>query len=339
MKRAGNLWSQIITTENLMLAHRQARKGKSYYKEVKMVNADIDRYIKEIQSSLTEKTFTTSPYKVEVRSDGRKVRTIHKLPYYPDRIVQHALMNIVGPILVRGFIRDSFQSITGRGTSDAARRVKKLVRSENAPKFALKVDVEKYYPSVDNEILKSEVRRKIKCSDTLWLIDNIIDSTQGLPIGNYTSQHFGNLYLNRFDWWMKQEIKPKGYFRYCDDIVVMDDDASTLIKIKAMIEQKMSLIGLKIKSNWQLYDVKRSGVDFVGFLFRPSYTRLRKNIANSMRSVCDKLSKVQKMPKNAINQLMAYRGWVKQSSSKHLWRESLTPRLYACFPNQLKRAV
>ena len=100
---------------------------------------------------LLNKTFTTSAYDVEDRFDGRKMRTIYKLPYYPDRIVQHAMLNIVGPILVKTFIRDTFQSIQGRGTHDAARRVKKLVRSENCPKYALKIDVRKYYPSANHK--------------------------------------------------------------------------------------------------------------------------------------------------------------------------------------------
>jgi len=145
MKRYGNLWDKIIDIENIKFAHKQARRGKTYYTEVQMVDADLDKYAKEIQEMLINKTFTTSEYEIEDRHDGRKIRTIYKLPYYPDRIVQHALLNIVGPLITNCFIRDSFQSIIGRGTHDAAKRVKKLVRSENCPQYALKVDIKKYY--------------------------------------------------------------------------------------------------------------------------------------------------------------------------------------------------
>jgi RNA-directed DNA polymerase len=223
MKRYGNLWKDIVDLENIKFAHKQARRGKSFYTEVKMVDGDIDKYCKEIWAMLVNKTFTTSPYEIEERHDGRKMRTIYKLPYYPDRIVQHALLSVVGPILVNSFIRDTFQSITRRGTADAAKRIKRLVRSKDCPRYALKIDVHKYYPSVNNNLMKQAIRKKIKCADTLWLFDDIIDSIEGLPIGNYTSQHLGNLYLNDFDWWIKQELKPKGYFRYCDDIVVFAD--------------------------------------------------------------------------------------------------------------------
>jgi RNA-directed DNA polymerase len=140
--------------------------------------------------------------------EGGKMRRIYKLPYYPDRIVQHALMSAVGPIFRRSLIRDTFQSLPERGTSDARRRVQKMMKSDPQA-YALKMDIRKYYPNVNNDKLKEVIRRKIKCKDTLWLMDNIIDSMSGLPIGNLTSQYFGNIFLYEFDWWVKQELKVK----------------------------------------------------------------------------------------------------------------------------------
>lgn len=339
MKRAGNLWDQITSWDNLMLAHKQARKGKAFYTEVKMVDADPEYFINIIQHSLISKQFSTSKYEIEDRFDGRKMRTIYKLPYFPDRIIQHALLNVIGPILVNGFIRDTFQSITGRGTSDAAKRVKALIRSDNPPKYALKLDVKKYYPSVDNEILKAEVRRKIKCHDTLWLIDDIIDSIQGLPIGNYTSQHLGNLYLSRFDWWVKQELKPSGYFRYCDDLVFLDDTSAKLMQFKRLAEEKLKTLKLVIKPTWNISCIAQDGVDFVGYVFRPTYTRLRRSIAAKFKTACKRLTRCHRMPDNAMSSIMAYKGWVKHSSSKQLWRDNLTPALRQAFPKQLRGAV
>jgi RNA-directed DNA polymerase len=339
MKRAGNLWDQITSWDNLMLAHKQARKGKAFYTEVKMVDADPEYFINIIQHALISKQFSTSKYEVEDRFDGRKIRTIYKLPYFPDRIIQHALLNVIGPILVNGFIRDTFQSITGRGTSDAAKRIKALIRSDNPPKYALKLDVKKYYPSIDNDIMKSEVRRKIKCPDTLWLIDDIIDSIQGLPIGNYTSQHLGNLYLNRFDWWVKQELKPRGYFRYCDDLVFLDDTSAKLMRFKRLAEEKLQALKLAIKPTWNISRIAKDGVDFVGYVFYPTYTRLRRSIATKFKAACKRLTVCQQMPDNAMSSLMAYKGWVKHSSSKRLWRDNLTPALRQAFPKQLRGAV
>jgi len=340
MKRHGNLWGKIVELDNIKFAHQQARRGKAYYTEVKMVDADIDKYAKEIQEMLINKTFTTSPYEIEDRFDGRKMRTIYKLPYYPDRIVQHALLNVIGPIIVDSFIRDSFQSIVGRGTHDAAKRVKKLVRSDNCPKYALKVDVAKYYPSVDNEIMKAAVRRKIKDQDVLWLCDDIIDSMQGLPIGNYTSQHFGNLYLNQFDWWIKQKIKPLGYFRYCDDILVMSNSTRDLITIKSKMVDKLRQLRLEIKPNWNIYNVYKNGVDFVGYVFSPSKTRLRPTIVKKFKLKCVKL-KAALTKENCLeylSSLMSYKGWVKRCNAKVLWRRH-TMRFVHFFPKQLRNAI
>lgn len=340
MKRHGNLWHKVLDIENIKLAHRQARRGKAHYTEVKMVDADVEKYAREIQHSLAEKTFTTSSYEIEDRFDGRKLRTIYKLPYYPDRIVQHALLNVIGPILVNSFIRDTFQSIERRGTSDAAKRVKRLVRSEHCPRYALKIDVQKYYPSVQNDKMKLAVRRKIKCADTLWLVDNIIDSMQGLPIGNYTSQHFGNLYLNEFDWWVKQTVKPAGYFRYCDDILVFAHTPAELLAIKAQMLDRLAALDLTVKPNWNIYDVQKNGVDFVGFLFRPQQTRLRASIAAKMKAKCFELARTLTKATSAehLSSIMAYKGWVQQANAKRLWRVHTMP-LLRFFPIQLRGCV
>jgi len=338
MKRHGNLFDRITDIENIKVAHKNARRGKAFYTEVKMVDSDIEKYCREIQQSLVNQTFTTSPYEIEERFDGRKMRTIYKLPYYPDRIVQHALLNVVGQIFTNSFIRDSFQSIIGRGTSDAMRRVKKVVRSPDCPRYALKIDVEKYYPSVDNAKLKVMVRRKIKCERTLWLLDDIIDSMNGLPIGNYTSQHLGNLYLNAFDWKVKQQLKPKAYFRYCDDIVFMDDMKSKLMAYKVRAVRWLSDLGLKIKESWNIYDIYRHGVDFVGYVFTPLNTRLRRSIVTKFKATCGKLSKRIADPSRDLSRVMAYKGWVKHCNGKMLWRKH-THSLRSTFPKQLRGAV
>lgn len=334
MKRHGNLWSQIVDLDNIKSAHSLARRGKSYYTEVKMVDADLDRYAKEIQRMLVEKSFTTSPYDIQQRFDGRKVRTIYKLPYFPDRIVQHALLNVIGPILTNCFIRDSFQSILGRGTSDAMRRVRKLI-AEKQPRYALKVDVEKYYPSIDNDLMKSAIRRKIKCSNTLFLIDDIINSTKGLPIGNYTSQHFGNLYLNQFDWWVKQELKPLGYFRYCDDIVVMGNSRNDLVQFCKKLVAKLEFIKLKIKPSWCIYDVARAGVNFVGYVFSHRSTKLRQSIAANFKASCKKIKFITDSNRS---KLMAYKGWCRPVNAKALWRHN-TKSLEPLFRKQLRYGI
>lgn len=319
MKRHGNLFHKICSLENIMFAHENARKGKAHYREVKLVNLHPEAFCAEIKRMLESKKFTTSDYIVEQKHDGRKMRTIYKLPYYPDRIVQHALIQVCGPIWQKQFIRDTFQSIVGRGTHDARKRVEKAIRNQ-PPKYALKFDIEKYYPSIDNEKLKQVVRKKIKCRDTLWLIDNIIDSSQGIPIGNYTSQYFGNLYLNEFDWWAKQDLGIKHYYRYCDDIVVLGDSTKECHEIKEkMFERLQCDFNLKIKKDWQVFPVESRGLDFVGYVFKSNSTRLRTNIAKGFRSKARAVKRVAMGQPQAIGGLMSYWGWVKHANAKKLW--------------------
>jgi len=326
MKRHRNIWASICNMDSLRRAHHAARKGKAHYTEVKWVNANEDAALERIYQSLRDKTFTTSPYEVEERFDGRKVRTIHKLPYYPDRIVQHALVSACEDIWKASFIRDTFQSITGRGTHDARKRVEGVV-SGRYDLYALKFDVQKYYPSANNDILKQEVRNKIKCADTLWLIDNIIDSNIGLPIGNYTSQYFGNIYLAQFDWWAKQTLKPLGYFRYCDDFVVLVDSAEKAHDCRRKIFQALTEeYKLSIKADWQVFPVSARGLDFVGFVFWPDKTRLRRGIAKGVMKKAQGIKrKTSAMtPYQIANGAGSYWGWCKYGGGKGLWAKTMT---------------
>lgn len=321
MKRHGNLWEKIIDYDNLIIAHRNARRGKLYYTEVKEVDAFEDEFIKYLQYLLVSKKFNTSPYEISERFDGRKTRTIYKLPYYPDRIVQHALLQVCEPIWKPTFIRDTFQSITGRGTHDARKRVEKAIKNK-PPQYALKFDINKYYPSVNNEKLKQICREKIKCKDTLWLIDNIIDSNEGLPIGNYTSQYFGNLYLRSFDWWVKQELKPNSYFRYCDDIVLLGNSAEELHNLKDLCFKKLSEeYNLSIKKDWQVFPVDVRRLDFVGFVFKSDSTRLRKTIAFNIKQKSKQICKSSHTmtPFETVNSIGSYWGWCKYANAKKYW--------------------
>lgn len=323
MKRYGNLFDKIVDMDNLRLAHKLAQRGKQHYTAVKQINKDPDKYLLQIQEMLVSGTFTTSKYKSERRFDGGKWRVIHKLPYFPDRIVQHALMNVCAPIWKKSFIRDTFQSIEGRGTHDARRRIENYLRL-NPRQHAIKIDIQQYYPSVPNNKMKVCVRQTIKCQRTLALIDNIIDSHVGLPIGNYTSQYFGNLYLTAFDWWVKQTIRLKGYFRYCDDIVFMHTDSKFLYGVFVASTKKLKQIGLSLKNIISYRYVCKQGLDFCGFVFYETHTKLRKKIASNIKN-----SSKQKDAEKLLKSLMSYWGWVKCIDAKALWNAFITQDILA----------
>lgn len=347
MKRHGGLFPQIIHPKTLQHAHYRARRGKSYYREVKWVNANEDLLITKLHFDLAKKRFTTSPYEKEEKFDGRKNRLLYKLPYYPDRIVQHALISVCENFWIPSYIRDTYQSIPGRGTGDARKRVWKHIKGQHGL-YALKFDISKYYPSVDNEILKARVRHQIKCPDTLWLLDDIIDSEAGIPIGNYTSQHFGNLYLSPFDWWVKQTLRIKGYFRYCDDIVVLANSASECHALRQQMFAKLrDDFNLSVKDDWQVFPVDKRGLDFVGYVFYPDHVRLRPKLARSFRRKTKEVRRTWRRMSQPqiVNGVMSYWGWAKHANAKRLWTKHVDSTIESAFAacdlttNPLKRIM
>jgi len=321
MKRINNIFEKIYEIENLKLAHQNAQKNKKNYSEVKKINKNEEIYLAKLQQMLIEKTFKNSEYKIFKKIDKGKEREIYKLPYFPDRILHHAILQILEPIWKKTLIKNTYQSIKGRGIHKAMKNVKKSIDELKENRiYCLKMDVQKYYPSIDNQILKQVIRKKIKDKNILWLLDEIIDSTTGVPIGNYLSQYFGNLYLSEFDHWIMEIKKQKHYFRYCDDLVILShnkDELHDLLKeIKTFLNEKLHL---KLKSNYQIFPINKRKLDFLGFRFDEKNIFLRKSIAKSFKR---KIIDVRKL-KNPLNSIASYWGWFKYIDDKQLWNIQL----------------
>ncbi|MFV0266976.1 MAG: hypothetical protein ACK5HT_07565 [Draconibacterium sp.] len=213
MKRINNIYVDFCSEENIAKAFEHAKKGKRHYREVQMIEANPGKYLTELREMLVKKQFKTSPYETFTKKSGAKIREIYKLPFCPDRIVHHCIIQVVQETWMSTLIRDTFSTIPGRGIHDGVRRIKAAMKDKEGTKYCLKIDISKYYPSVDHDILKILIRRKIKDSDFLELLDNIIDSAPGIPIGNYVSQWFGNLYLTYFDHFCKEVLGCHYYYR------------------------------------------------------------------------------------------------------------------------------
>src|SRR5690554_6539327 len=214
MKRYSHLYEKIYNIENLRLAYKMARRGKTHYSEVRRIDSNPDKYLRRIEKSLFEETYKTGEYELFTKVEGGKVREIKSLPFYPDRIVHHAIMHACGEFWRKSLIRDTFQSLPNRGTHDVRRRVQKHIVDHN-PRYYLQLDVRKFYPSVPHWVVeKYAIDKFIKCPKTVKLIKEILHSTEGLPIGSFLSQIWGNLVLSPVDWFIKQELQVKGYFRY-----------------------------------------------------------------------------------------------------------------------------
>lgn len=316
MKRLGNVFKEICSYENIERAHEKAKKGKSYYSEVVMVDGNREKYFNAISRLLKEKRYKNSSYKVMMKSDGNKMREIWKLPYFPDRIIHHCIVNVLEDMWIKGFVRDTYSSIPKRGIHDGVKRVRKSLLEVAGTKYCLKLDVRKFYQSIDHEILKTLLRKKIKDNDVLWLLDEIIDSAAGVPIGNYSSQYFANVYLSGLDHEIKERLKVKHYFRYCDDMVLLSSNKDELHQWKSFIEKYLNnFLKLKLKGNWQVFPVDARGIDFLGYRFFHDYTLVRKSIVQRFK---------QKYSNGDYKCLSAYNGWFMWANSYHLTQKFKT---------------
>jgi RNA-directed DNA polymerase len=313
MKRVGNLYSKIISIENLELADVKASKGKSKQRGVIHHNKNKEENILKLHESLVNKTFVTSEYSTFIIYEPKE-REIFRLPYYPDRILHHAVMNILEPIFVSTFTADTYSCIKGRGIHKAFYNLKKALKDKENVTYCLKLDVKKFFPNIDHEVLKSLLRRKFKDNDLLELLDEIIDSTPGLPIGNYLSSCFANYYMTYFDHWIKELKGVKYFFRYCDDLVILHSDKAYLHELRGeIVKYLQDNLNLSLKANYQLFKVESRGIDFVGYKSYLNYTRLRKRIKNNFI----RMIKTNRNEKS-IN---SYYGWMVHCDGRNLFKK------------------
>lgn len=319
MKRIGNLFDKICAIENLMLADEKARKGKANQHSIVAHDKNKDEDIQQLHQLLITQQFANSRYKQFVIFEPKR-REISVLPYFPDRILHHAVMNILEPVFMSVFTADTYSSIKGRGIHKAANAVKKALGNEKDTPYCLKLDIEKFYPSIDHNILKQLLRRKFKDKKLLWLLDLIIDSATGLPIGNYLSQFLSNFYLAGFDHWLKEVKGIQYYFRYCDDIVILHHSKEFLHIIQREIKAYLyDLLKLKVKGNWRVFPVASCGIDFLGYRFFHTHTLLRKRIKKNFAKMI-----VYNKNKQSI---ASYMGWLKHCDSKNLIKKLLNEEL------------
>lgn len=294
MKRYNNLWPDIIDVQNLLAAARQAQRGKRFRDNVLRFNYYLEAELIQLQSQLQTKTYQPGHYRT-FNVKEPKPRLISAAPYR-DRVVHHALCNVIMPIFESTFIHDSYANRTGFGSHRALKRFTQFARSS---RYVLQCDIRKYFPSIDHEILKEILRRKIKCPDTLWLIDTIIDGSneqepvidffpgdhlltplerrRGLPIGNLTSQFFANIYLNGFDHFVKEHLKVKQYLRYVDDFALFSNDQAFLADARPALEDFLATLRLTIHPiKSQLFQTQ-IGPSFVGFRIFQDHIRVKSN--------------------------------------------------------------
>lgn len=318
LKRVGNLLDKICSKENIELADAKARRNKKSRWGIIKHDKHKEEENQKLAESLANLTYVTSQYST-YKIYEPKERLIFRLPYYPDRITHHAIMNIMEPIWVNIFIKNTYSCIKNRGIRKLSDDIRKDM--DNDPEgtaYCAKLNITKFYPLISHPILEEIIRKKIKDEKLLTLLHEIIESADGVPIGNYLSQFFANLYLTYFDHWVKEELKIKYYYRYADDIVILHSDKrflhNVVCAIKLYLDKVLQLI---IKPNYQVFPTT-NGVDFVGYKFYPTHTLLRKSIKLRLKKLINKY-KTRKISKEEFKRRFdAYFGWLKYCDSKHL---------------------
>ena len=320
MKRYGNLYAQICDINNLRLAAQNAASGKRRRSEVTAFFARLEENLEQLHRELTEKRYKTSPYDVFVKFEGKR-REIYKLPFR-DRVVHWAIMQVLEPIWTPQFTADTHACIKGRGMHSLLRKLREDLRDDpEGTAYCLKLDVRKFYPSIDHDKMKAVVRRKIKDPEVLWLLDGIIDSAPGVPIGNYISQYFANLYLSELDHLLKEVAGVRYYYRYADDMVLLAGDKPTLhgwlVLINDWLNEERHV---DLKGNYQVFPVESRGIDFVGYVTFHTHCLARKK---NKQGLCRELAKLRKagVPEAEIMLLTASRaGFMLHCDSKHLFK-------------------
>lgn len=323
MKRHGNLYEQVCSEDNMVLAWEKARKGKVHTYGVRLFEKDLENNMKQLRDELASGTYRTSEYSVFTIYDPKE-REIYRLPFR-DRVVHHAIMNVMEPIWTSVFIQHTYSCIKGRGIHAVLKDLKRDLKDVENTTYCLKLDIRKFYPTIDHEVLKVIVRRKVKDNKLLTLIDEIIDSAPGVPIGNYLSQFFANMYLSYFDHWLKEEKRLKYYYRYADDIVILSENKPYLHELFKDIDTYLTAnLKVCIKSNYQVFPVDSRGIDFVGYKFYHTHILMRKTIKKRLCRKAAKLNKSKQITDKEYKiKIAPWLGWAKHCDSKNLLKKVL----------------
>lgn len=340
-KRHGNLWDKFIAYDNFRLAFKKAIKGRRRNQHVKKIlgrrrkgetkeqfavrrEKRIERYLKHIIYMLETGKFTTSPYTQRLIKDP-KPRILYILPLYPDRIIQHALMNILQPIWDKKLIYQSYACRPGKGQHLCSDKILECVKRY---KYCALTDISKFYPSIPHKKLYEIVKRKIKDTRILALIKDIIDSIEGdinVPIGNLVSQHLGNLYLNELDQYVAHELKIKDSPRYMDNKAYFGNDKQELKRILDKVEI-FCYDRLELKLSQKEVVKCSHGIMFIGYRHFPGYVLLKKRTAKRIKKAVKVLPK--KLQKKKITNVQytsvlgSYSGWAGHANT-HNFLESI----------------
>jgi retron-type reverse transcriptase len=284
------LYERLCSYENLFEAYKKAKKGKSNKNYVISFEGKLEKNILNLQTELKREIYYPSNLKRFIVRDP-KTRTIHSA-IFRDRIVHHAIINILNPIYSKIFIYDSFASQKDKGSHLAIERfryfmnkvsggkiIKNSTNTNHIKGYCLKADFRKYFDSVNHDVLLNILRNKITDKKVINLIEKVLKNFSreiGMPLGNYTSQFFANVYLNELDYYIKHVLKAKYYIRYVDDFVILHEDKRVLEYYLEHIKKFLPFLKIKIHPDKTEIHALRNGVCFLGYRVFYDFKLLKK---------------------------------------------------------------
>lgn len=337
MKSYNHLYEKMISEENVRSAVRKASKGKHNRPKVRKLCENLDSEIPDIIAYAQNYRHRSKKPKTVI--EGKKERRII-VPSYKEQILHHMLVNAMQPVIMKGMYEHCHGSIPGRGPAAAKRQIRSWI--ENDPrnvKYFLKMDIRQFFASIDHEMLKMHIRKRIHDERFLAVLFEVVDSTeQGLPLGFHTSHWLANWYLQGLDHYIKQELKAVHYVRYMDDMVIFGSSKKELHRIRWCVGEYLKGLKLELKGNWQVARFDRGGryrfLDFMGYRFYRNRTTLRKGIMIRMT----RRARRYKNNPTIYNcrRMMSALGWLKQTDSYDMYLDRIKP--YINF-QQLKRKI
>ena len=344
-RRVDDLFSGIASFAALEAAAQRAARGKRRKPGVAAFLARLEREVLRLERELLAGAWRPGRY-VEIAVRDPKPRTVSAAPFR-DRVVHHALCAAIEPLFERGFVFDSYANRRGKGTHRAVGRYERF-RSRFAA--VLRCDIFRYFPAIDHEILKADLRRRIRCQRTLRLVDAIIDGSnpqepvdryypgddlftpferrRGLPIGNLTSQLFANVYLDRLDHFVKEVLRARGYLRYVDDFALFHDDAAVLAQWRERIKAYLARRRLSLHPRKTYVAPTAEPTTFLGYVLLPDGRRRLpednvRRFRNRLRSMRDRVRAGTMTPDEARPRVASWVAHARHANTRRLRRALL----------------
>ena len=330
MRRYGDLYRQIVTFENIFTAYRKAAKGKRGLPNVARFEFDLEANLLRLQAELQAHTYRPGAYySFHIRDPKR--RLISAAPFR-DRVVHHALCNVIEPVFEQTFIGDSYANRKGKGTHAALDRAQSFARRYV---YVLQCDIRQFFPSIDLTILRNLLARKLADAETMGLIDLILAGgagvlrneyemvyfpgddlfaairPRGLPIGNLTSQFWANVYMNELDQAVKRRLHCRAYLRYVDDFLLFADSKRQLWDWKDAIRDHLTGMRLTLHEGSSTVTPVTQGIPFLGFRIYPTHRRLKRRNGVAFARRYRKLRRAAARGELTIEEVdCRVRGWI-----------------------------